>query len=48
MGKVIEDEHYYNNRYIVVNHIVEFERAYMVDENKFAILPGKSKSSISI
>ncbi|MEW9095475.1 MAG: hypothetical protein AB2417_10380 [Clostridiaceae bacterium] len=35
MGKVIEDEHYYNNRYIVVDHIVEFERVYMVDENKF-------------
>ncbi|MCM3110066.1 hypothetical protein [Lederbergia lenta] len=32
---IIEDEHYYNNRYHVVNDIVEFERVYMVDERKF-------------
>jgi len=35
MGKVIEDEYYYNNRFIVIDDIVEFERVYMVDENKF-------------
>lgn len=32
---VVEDEHYYNNRYVVVNDIVEFERVYMIDEYKF-------------
>lgn len=35
MVKMIEDEHYYNNRFIVINDIVEFERVYMVDESKF-------------
>ncbi|MBS4210728.1 hypothetical protein [Bacillus sp. FJAT-50079] len=35
MGKIVEDQHYYNNRYHVTNDIVEFERVYMVDENKF-------------
>lgn len=32
---VVEDEHYYNNRYIVVDGILDFERVYMIDENKF-------------
>ncbi|WP_222619089.1 hypothetical protein [Ornithinibacillus hominis] len=36
MGKIIEDEHYYNNRYTVENGIVDFERVYMVDESKFS------------
>jgi hypothetical protein len=35
MGKIKEDEHYYNNRYIVTGDILVFERVYMVDENKF-------------
>jgi hypothetical protein len=35
MDKVLEDEHYYNNSYIVNEGIVEFERIYMVDEYKF-------------
>ena len=35
MGKIVEDEHYYNNRYNVVDDILEFERVYMVDEYKF-------------
>ncbi|MCY6370251.1 hypothetical protein [Clostridium ganghwense] len=35
MGKIIEDEHYYDNKYIVVDDIVEFERVYMIDEDKF-------------
>lgn len=32
---VVEDEHYYNNSYVVVNDIIEFERVYMIDEDKF-------------
>lgn len=35
MDKIIENEHYYNNCFSVVDDIVEFERVYMVDENKF-------------
>ena len=35
MGKVIEDEYYYNNRYMIVDDILDFERVYMVDEYKF-------------
>lgn len=35
--KIEEDEHYYNNKYIVVDGIVKFERVYMVDLNKFNI-----------
>lgn len=35
MGKVVEDEHYYNNSYIVFEDILEFERIYMVDEYNF-------------
>ncbi len=35
MGQVIEDEHYYNNSYSVDDDIVELEKVYMVDENKF-------------
>ena len=35
MSQVVAEEHYYNNRYIVTNGILEFERVYMVDENKF-------------
>lgn len=36
MSKVIEDEHYYDNRYNIIGDVVEFERVYMVDENKFS------------
>ncbi|MGG3889919.1 hypothetical protein [Metabacillus fastidiosus] len=32
---IIEDKHYYNNSYLIINDILEFERVYMVDENKF-------------
>jgi hypothetical protein len=35
MVKIVENEHYYNNRYVVNDEIVEFERVYMLDENKF-------------
>lgn len=35
MAKIIQDEHYYNNRYNIVDNILEFERVYMVDEYKF-------------
>lgn len=35
MGKIIEDEHYYNNSYCIIEDILEFERVYMVDERKF-------------
>ena len=35
MNRVIEDEHYYNNRYEVINDLVQFERVYMVDEYQF-------------
>lgn len=35
MAKVLEDVHYYNNSYSVVNDIVEFDRVYMIDEYKF-------------
>ena len=35
MRMVVEDEHYYNNCYLIVNDIVQFERVCMVDEYKF-------------
>lgn len=35
MSRIIEDEHYYDNRYIIIDDILEFERVYMVDEDKF-------------
>ncbi|MED3727389.1 hypothetical protein [Priestia filamentosa] len=35
MSKIIEDEHYYNNCYKVIDGILEFERVYMVDEYQF-------------
>ncbi|UPM56213.1 hypothetical protein [Gottfriedia acidiceleris] len=35
MKKIKEDEHFYNNKYILNNDILEFERVYMVDEYKF-------------
>ncbi len=35
MGRVIEDEYYYNNRYNIVDDILDFERVYMVDTWKF-------------
>ncbi|BDR76720.1 hypothetical protein [Clostridium tetani] len=35
MGRIIEDEHYYDNKYIIADDIIEFERVYMVDEDKF-------------
>lgn len=35
MGKIVEDEYYYNNGYTIVDGILEFERVYMIDENKF-------------
>lgn len=36
MSRIIEDEqHYYDNKYIISDDILEFERVYMVDENKF-------------
>lgn len=31
----MEDDHYYNNKYEVINGLVKFERVYMVDEYKF-------------
>jgi hypothetical protein len=35
MSKIIEDEYYYNNSFIVIDNILEFERVYMVDEYRF-------------
>lgn len=32
---LIEDEHFYNNSYVVVDDVIKFERVYMVDEYKF-------------
>ncbi len=33
---IVEHVHFYNNNYVVVDDIVEFERVYMVDESKFS------------